>query len=219
VTDVLQLVWDLGKVAEDAALRGDDRAAAVVRSAAKHIMDAQAEVCALERRREKDRKRKRTSAESVESTESAEAPKVSPDPFLTPKTDESSRVRARDNEDAELLEQCTDMLSSQMGNLWSDVDDFLRRRDYSTWLGWVKEMLTILTGGKALPVDLAQVCRDDAALDRPIGSPKGLRSFIANAILERTTPSVAVAVQPIRRAAGGVAQRTYNNGRTALDGL
>jgi hypothetical protein len=79
----------------------------------------------------------------------------------------------------------------------------------------MKEMLTIITGGQATPADLAQVCRDDAALQRPIGSPKGLRSFVANAVQERKSPPKPGYQQP-QKPRGGVAMRTFSNGQDAL---
>lgn len=183
MTDLLQLVWDLGKVAESAALRGEDRAADTVRAAAKRLMDYGAEVAALERRRANDRIRKRKgsteSRESAESTESAEAPKVSPDPFLTPKTDTPHTTRARE-ESPELVDQ--------MGEFWPSVERFLMRRDVATWPGWVRQMRKeIGPGSQYTPADLAQICDDDEAMSSPIGTPFGMRVFLKKRVIERTT--------------------------------
>lgn len=49
-------------------------------------------------------------------------------------------------------------------------------------------MLKLTNGTPYSMNDLAQVCRDDAALDRPIASPFGLRRFLHNAQQERITP-------------------------------
>lgn len=106
------------------------------------------------------------------------------------------------------------MLSEAVGlELWGDVDAFLKRRDYWTWKSWADEMLKLITGTQYTPADLAQVCRDDGALARPIGSPFGLRRFIGNAHRERTMPP-AEGKAVVRR--GGVGQRSYENAIEAL---
>lgn len=215
MADRLMLITQLGILSTEAAQCGDDRAAATLQEAAQHLLDVHGDLCALERRRDKDRRRKRSedsteSAESKESAESAESPRgFSPKPpFPNPSDTTHSTAYGRG------VERNTALLSSRMGDLWPDADAFVRRREYVTWDGWLKEMLSILTGGKATEADLAQVCRDDEALERPIGTPKGLRIFIGSAIQERTNPGTQ---RP--RVAGGVANRTFANGRDALRGL
>lgn len=220
MSDLLQLVWDLGKVAEDAALRGDDRAADVVRAAAKRLMADQAELGAVDRRREKDRTRKRTkSTESAESTDSKRARGFSPTPPF-PNPEEEARDNAREAAArlyASSVENLQNLLSSRVGEeFWPDVDGFVKRREYDKWGAWMKEMLSCITGGQAVASDLAQVCRDDAALAREIGSPKGLRTFVASAARERINPPAGVRHIANR---GGTAQRTFDNGKRALEGM
>jgi hypothetical protein len=185
--DLVQLVWDLGKVAEQAALRGEDRAADTVRQAATRLMEYGAEVAALERRRAADALRKRkgkgstTSEESAESTESAEAPKVSPDPFLTPKTD-TPHLSAR---------EVSPELAERMGHLWASVERFLMRRDSKTWPGWIRQMRKeIGPVSQYTPEDLAHICDDDEALSSPIGTPAGMRGFLLKARIERMRADV-----------------------------
>lgn len=165
-------------------------------------------------RREKDRQRKRENPRIPRnSTENVESLNGSPHPSLNPTTQPVTTAR-----EAESLEELTHrrcaMLCEAVGpELWPDVDAFLKRRDYWTWKGWADEMLKLVTGTQYLPGDLAQVCRDDAALSRPIGSPFALRRFIGNAHRERTTPPVERGKSPRR---GGVGQRTYENAMDAL---
>jgi hypothetical protein len=114
------------------------------------------------------------------------------------------------------VENLTGLLSSRMGTYWPDADGFLKRRDYATWKAWMKEMLTILTGGQAMPVDLAQVCRDDGALARPIGSPKGLRHFVGSAVDERKHPKQSGPRAPKNVGTGG---RAYSTTLDAIEDL
>jgi hypothetical protein len=222
VADRLSLIMRLGALAADAAQRGDDRAAAIARDAAELLMQDHAIVDKAERRQRSDRERKpvknpripRNTAESAESESASQGFSPTP-PF--PNSPETSRDTARSEADAmyaESVENLTGMLVSRVGSCWPDIDGFIKRRPYATWKGWMKEMLTVLTGGSATAEDLAQVCRDDAALERAIGSPKGLRTFVASAVRERTAP---VTQHPPAR--GGVANRTFANGRDALRGL
>lgn len=78
------------------------------------------------------------------------------------------------------------MLRRHCGHEWPEVEAFLLRREADKEDGWAKEMLRITTGTQWTVADLAQVCRDDAALDRPIGSPFALRRFIQNAHHEQS---------------------------------
>ncbi|HXD22890.1 MAG TPA: hypothetical protein VN613_05985, partial [Gemmatimonadaceae bacterium] len=141
-------------------------------------------------------------------------PEVSPHTPLPNPLSTTTTTTPRDAVYAESVDNLIGLLSGRMGAMWPDVDGFLKRRTYQTWGAWMKEMLSLITGGNAMEEDLAQVCRDDAALDRPLGSPKGLRTFVANAVRERLSPSSGVP-----RKTGGVAQRTFENGRKALEGL
>lgn len=194
MADRLALIMQLGALATDAAQRGDDRAAAIVRAAAQHLMDMHADLQSLQRRREKDRTRKH-SADSAESTDSVGGSQgFSPTPPFpnSPKTTTTTTPREREHSGdlyAESVENLTGLLHTRFGDeLWPDIDGFLRRREYATWAGWMKEMLSCMTGGQAMECDVAQVCRDDAALERKIGSPKGLRTFVASAARDRLTP-------------------------------
>lgn len=189
------MITQLGILQTDAAQRGDDRAAVTLRDVAQHLLDVHGDLSALERRRAKDRKRKRSadSAESVESTDSVDGSQGFPTP-LPNSPDNNNTTPARSdqrNDDPtydDAVEQYAALLSAQMGEHFADADGFVKRRPYATWKGWLRELLTNLTGGKALPADVAQVCRDDAALDRKVGSPKGFRIFVASAVEERLRP-------------------------------
>lgn len=100
-------------------------------------------------------------------------------------TTESSRDRAREAldddlswKDDEIVAALIKPLVEQMGDLWPSAERFIARRDPETRAGWIREMAKLVTGSQFSPADLAQVCDDDAALKRPIGSPYGLRKFL-----------------------------------------
>lgn len=160
---------------------------------------------ALERR-ERDRRRKanrpRKSAESVEIHGSGgmrSSSSFSLDESLEEKDSSvSAEIRGTEQPD-EVVLQRMDLLCGAVGDAeWSDVDAFIRRRPYYTWKGWADEMLTLIgPGSQFLPCDLVRVCRDDAALTRPIGSPKGLRIFLADARVVRVREREGLpAIQP-----------------------
>lgn len=224
MTDRLQMVTDLGVLAGEAAQRGDDRAADILRGVAGHLMEVHGELLKGEDRRRRDRERKpkipRKSTESAENAESSEKGGFPPDPLSSKRTTETQQHGARAREAAaiqdvnsEMVNRYTAILTKQLNGEWPDVDAFLKRRPYSTWESWLREMVTLVRGGSQfVPADLAQVCRDDGALDRPIGSPKGLRIFIGSARQERLNPSQNTA--PRQRTTA--AQRTGINGAEAL---
>jgi hypothetical protein len=106
------------------------------------------------------------------------------------------------------------MLHQQMGDeFFRDADAFVRRRNYATWRGWLREMLALIgPGSQFAAADLAQVCRDDAALERPIGTPKGLRSFLASVHVERMAAVRAVASSNGHRTNGTKPSSASNRG-------
>lgn len=218
MADRVDLVMRLSVLANDATLRGDDRAVSTLKEAVALLLSDQT----IDRRREWDRERKRNRRNPVESGGIGGQPVPPPEVFphtpfpnpLSPEDDDTAR--ARESVYAESVDNLIGMLHAQVGEHWPDVDGFLKRRQFQTWKGWIKEMMTLLTGGNASVDDLAQTCRDDAALERPIGSPKGLRTFVANAVRERLSPPSQM---PPRRGGGGLGQRTFENGRKALEGL
>jgi hypothetical protein len=220
VADRLQMVTRLGVLAEDAAQRGDDRAAEDLRRVAEHLMEVHGELLKLEDKRRRDRERKpRVPRKSTESTENMESAEIPVPPYVSPHT--LSKESQHDAREAAAIEKVRDeaverlivTLTRQMGGLWPDADAFLKRRRYSTWEGWLREMSSSIGGGSQFtPEDLAQVCRDDAALDRPIGSPKGLRIFLGSARSERLNPEPPSAP----RRGSTPAQRTAINGAEAL---
>lgn len=218
----MALILALGSLQEDAAQRGDDRAVALILEAAERLSADGYELARLADRRRHDRERKparnpripRNSTESAESTAAPQGFSPTP-PFPNPSESKTTTPREVDPVYAASVENLTAMLTDRLApDEWPDIDGFLNRRPYDTWKGWIKEMLSVLTGGKATSADLAQVCRDDAALTRQIGSPKGLRTFVASAVEERVHPRTAA---PAR--VGGTANRTYQNGVNALRSL
>lgn len=80
--------------------------------------------------------------------------------------------------DDDLLRAKLLALKSHVGDdLWGDVESFLIRRKSVVWLGWVEAMLRDAgPGSQFSPADLAEVCRDDATLEKPLGSGHILRS-------------------------------------------
>lgn len=209
------MITYLKTLADNPALHGVDRAAEMLHEAAQMLYDDAVAQAALEKRRTADatRQRRFRNVSSVTSRDQRDGSSLPPTPpLLTPTTQHST---PRDVEYEGMVERLQVLLHSQVGDhCWEDVDAFVMRREYRTWASWLKEMLTLLTGGKAIPEDLARACRDDGALKEPIGTPKGLRTFVASAIAERLAPSSSPA--PRR---GGVAQRTFDNGRRALEGM
>jgi len=108
------------------------------------------------------------------------------------------------------------LLRKAAGEQWAEIEAFLHRRSSSTWEGWAGEMLKLTSGTSYNTADLAQVCRDDSALERPIGSPFGLRQFIHNAQQERMSPKDTSGKPTYKRRTGGVGQRSYDNALAAL---
>lgn len=98
-----------------------------------------------------------------------------------------------------------DGLRKALGGLWPSVERFLQRRNVSTFPGWIHEMLKLVTGSQFTADDLAQTCDDDAALERPIGSPYALRKFLQKTRMERVNGNGAhsepLDVKPRRRPA------------------
>lgn len=195
MADRLMLITHLKTNAEQAAQRGDDRAAALFDAAAQMLYEDGVAAAALAARRNadadrQDRRRRRKEAENVtlghvtsRDTRDGSFPSPTP-PSLSPTPQHNTARDPVDGRDV-IVEQLIGLLSERMGALWPDVDAFLKRREYTTWKGWLSEMLAATTGGSAKPEDLAQVCRDDTTLARPVGSAKGLRVFIRSAIDER----------------------------------
>jgi hypothetical protein len=87
----------------------------------------------------------------------------------------------------EVIQQRLDLLRGAMGDeRFPAADGFIRRRPYRTWKGWLDGMLTLIGPvSQFTAADLERVCADDAALDRPIGSPHGMRVFLHKAKTER----------------------------------
>lgn len=223
MSDRLTMVTDLGLLTQEAAQRGDDRAVAILRAVAGHLMEVHGDLLKLDERRRKDRQRPRSkSAESAESTESAESAEKAvfpPDPLFPKSTATATQHTAREAADYESrVELHIDLLSKAMGlELWPDADAFFKRRTYATWLGWIKEMEKMIGPGSQFTADdLAQVCRDDSTLERPIGSPLGLRKFLSSARGERMTPPPT---NGTHRGGSTVAQRTLTNGLRAIGDL
>lgn len=216
------IIIQLGALETAAAQCGDDRTAATLRAATELLFADKSALDELEvfrrdadERKRRDRERHprkppRISRNSTEFHGTVGIPDRSPGfsptpPFPAPSVDtthhtagarEANAASRTDTLYAESVENLTGLLSTRMGEHWPDVDGFLKRRLYETWKAWMKEMLTLLTSSGAGPADVAQVCRDDAALARPIGSPKGFRIFVASAVEERVHPKPSKASNP-----------------------
>lgn len=192
--DRLSVITQLGAIATSAAQCGDDRTVDVIRDAIELLVKDMALADKDERRRASDRSRKpaknpRIPRKTVESAESGSAPSVFPHtPFPTPPDNTTTGERAMQEEfpnDVVTTLAATTLCDRMGPTRWSDVTGFLRRRPKETWPGWLKEILSSITGGGACEDDAARVCRDDATLDRRIGSAKGYRIFLSSAIQER----------------------------------
>jgi len=211
------VILELGSLANQAAQRGEDRAAVVMREAASFILNdkkAVDEADRLERaeeeRRREQAERKRRSRSRMRTGDVPGSHVTSRDlpsgfsptpPFPKPSTHTTTpRARAilADSVAAEPqpTAYATDVdplmwaIIERVGpDSWPEVAAFLRRRPRSTWEGWLKAFTIALDRDHATPADLAAVCRDDMALTQPIGTPKGLRVFIANAVKDRTKPA------------------------------
>lgn len=230
---------ELGSLATEAALRGDDRAVATLRSAAELLFADKSAVDALEElrrgeeaRRTRDRERRPVQNPRIprKSTESSEIGGIqtasqgfSPTPPFPNPPDNNDNTTARvkkravtqeEKDYADVVELYTGMLVQRVGPLWPDVDGFIKRREYATWVGWIKEMLALITGGQGTVQDLAQVCRDDQALERKIATPKGLRIFMGSAQRERLHGNGNGT-----RAKTGPGERSYHAAKAALEDL
>lgn len=213
------LITHLKNLANEAAQRGEDRAAVPLNEAAQMLYEDGVAAAALAQRRtaDADRQERRRHRQKeppvtlghVTSRDKRDLPGFSPTPpFPAPlATHHNTPREASDDEQrngiySESVDNLISILAPRLGDGWADVDAFVKRRGYATWKAWFKEMLTLITGGLATEADLVQACRDDEALPDPIATPKGLRGFVRSAMEERrnrgqSAPSVA-------RRAGGV---------------
>jgi hypothetical protein len=200
MADRLSLIMQLGALATSAAQRGDDRAAQTLTDAAELLFADKSAVDLVEERRRRDRDRKPKKdrvvgnpRKSMESAEIQSAPSgFSPTPpFPNPLTQQHNT--AREERSTDMVETYSKLLCGAMGDdLFADAISFARRRPFDTWQAWFREMLSLIgPGSQYVAGDLAQVCRDDAALDRPIASPKGMRVFLASARQERISAGSA----------------------------
>lgn len=86
----------------------------------------------------------------------------------------------------EKLQRGLDQVAAMMGEKWIHVAEFLLRRKYSTWQGWVDAFnRDVGMTSQFSPDDLAKVCQDDATLDDKIGSGWVLRKFLGPARQDR----------------------------------
>lgn len=165
----------------EASLRGEDRAVAILQDAIGLLVDDAATAKSLSLRRASDADRQRRLREKSQDVTPChvtqrDGPKVSPDPFLTPKTDTPHHT----------ARETAPWLAETMGDLWPSVERFLMRRDSAKWPGWTRQMTKeIGPGSQYTPADLAATCDDDEALKDPIGSPAGLRGFLLKSRTER----------------------------------
>ena len=209
-------MMQLGILQEQAALRGDDRAAVMLSDIAELLGASQQAVERDQQRRAADRSRQHrhrkpdghvtsrdvTLQHVTNVTPSPLFPPSRALPSLSPHPEEDNTPRAREataqprseavradtpSQRDELIERYAAMLHEAMGDeFFRDADAFVKRRSYEAWRGWFREMLALIgPGSQYVATDLAQVCRDDAALERPIGTPKGLRAFLASVRAER----------------------------------
>jgi hypothetical protein len=225
------MVLSLGRLADEAAQRGDDRAAETLRDAAKMLFADQR----IDKVRQRDRKRKADSTgihrNPAESTAGSQGFSPTPPFPNSPKSleetpREADPIDAVDAEYASMVEMLQTQLAERLGEHYADVDAFVRRRPFATWKGWLKEIAAQLTGAKTTPADIAQVCRDDECLPRKVESPKGLRVFIRSAVEERLTQNAqngAPSRPPARPAGGGerlsIGARAFATTRDAIKDL
>lgn len=210
----LELITDLRVLAREAAQRGEDRAAAILNEAAQVIYDDGPIVAKSRERRRADRERKpvknpripRNSTESAESADGSSFSPTPPFPTPTPQHTTAREVTKAEREYDDATDFVSKLVEARMGDLWPTVDAFLLRRAYSTWKGFLDEMLTWLNA-TATPEDIAAVCRDDSTLTDRIGSGRGLRGFIRTAINERLQGARTAAVAGTRSAPRAAPQK------------
>lgn len=210
--DRTQLIMDLGAIQAEATQRGDARAVDVLRRVAQLVVELGADSDALHSRRNADRERQRhvrsrDSRDSVSSS-SKEISLVTTDYYspshVTPVTEVEEKVQV-----------LIDLLRGQVGDEeFPAIDEFIRRRPYRVWKGWLDEMSSSIGAGSQFsPKDLVRVCKDDAALDRPIASPRGMRSFLLNARMERVREREGL---PAKKEPPGDAGRIVNQIRALV---
>lgn len=84
-----------------------------------------------------------------------------------------------------------DLLKTNAGDHWAEIERFLRSRSHNSQDAWIREFSKIIgPGSQFQPIDLARACADALALDQPLSGPHGLRAFVAKARLERATAGV-----------------------------
>lgn len=218
MADRMKALAALGTLTEEAEARGDLRAVERLNLVLEAFTDALALASVTEQRRREDRDRKRKSADSSDSAEFPGIPGNSNRAFS--RTSKATTTTTHTPRAREELDEATGALADVLGEEhWPAVDRFLSRRDHRTWPGWVREMRKALgPGSQYIPGDLSRVCDDDETLKREIGSAYALRTFLVKARIERTKPTEDVTNLPARRGST-VAQRTFDNGKKALEGL
>lgn len=225
----MTVLTQLGQLIGDAEQRGDDRAVLALRSALELIDDYGATDRALKDRRHADAERQRRKREKpiqshgshVTSRESRDGSQGFPGPLPNSPTTTHDTPRAQANSVyAESVDNLIAIVSEKVGDRWGDIDSFLKRRQFQTWKAWLKEMLAVSTGGKATMDDLAQACRDDGALERPLASPSALRSFVSRAFMERTSrPPSAAGANSTHGVRPGIGKRAHDTTLAAIEDL
>lgn len=110
----------------------------------------------------------------------------SPTKILTTNPPPARETRTIAAVDDPKLTATLDNLRTQSGDEWPSIEGFFLRRGYPTWQGWADEMLRVCGGASQFSwSDLATVCRDDATLDKKLGSAFVLRKFLAPVRQER----------------------------------
>lgn len=110
----------------------------------------------------------------------------SPEKILTTNPPPARETRAIAAVDDPKLAATLNLVRTASGESWTDVEAFMLRRSYATWQGWADEMLRVVGGASQFTwEDMATVCRDDATLDKKLGSAFVLRKFLAPVRQER----------------------------------
>ena len=109
----------------------------------------------------------------------------SPEKILTTNPPHARDARVVAVEDPKLA-ATIENVRTQSAEHWDAIEAFLLRRGYGTWQGWLDEMLRVAGGASQFSwADVATVCRDDATLDKKLGSAFVLRRFLAPVRRER----------------------------------
>lgn len=198
MADRMKALAAIGMLAEEAESRGDTRSVERLSVILEAFTEALSLASLTEQRRKVDRDRKRNSTDSTEAKSSTDFHGIpgnssdvrSPVHYSKDLKDTTTPGARTVREilkvdDAKLL-ATVDVVQAEAAEHWPDIEDFLLRRKYAKWQGWLDEMRKAIGPGSQFTwADVGRVCSDDVLLKQPLGTAYALRRFLPLARIER----------------------------------